>query len=60
MKEMPQKDTLDDVAYACVLVSYHRLSLQFQFSLSVVTLYYLSQWFAQINWIIFFENLCSH
>jgi hypothetical protein len=38
VKEMPQKDTLDDVAYTCVLVSYHRHSPQFQFSLSAVTL----------------------
>jgi hypothetical protein len=29
---MPQKDTLDDVAYTCMLVSYHRHSPQFQFS----------------------------
>ncbi len=42
VKEMPQKDTLDDVAYTCVLVSYHRHSPQFQFSLSAVTLKYLS------------------
>ena len=41
---MPLKDTLDDVAYTCVLVSYHRLSPQFQFSLSAATLVYLSQW----------------
>jgi hypothetical protein len=33
-----QKDTLDDVAYTCMLVSYHRHSPQFQFSLSAVTL----------------------
>ncbi len=41
--EMPQKDTLDDVAYTCMLVSYHRHSPQFQFSLSAVTLWYLPQ-----------------
>ncbi len=41
------KDTLDDVAYTCVLVSYHPHSPQFQFSLSAVTLQYLSQWVKQ-------------
>jgi hypothetical protein len=41
---MPQKDTLDRAAYTCMLVSYQRLSAQFQFSLSGVTLVYLSQW----------------
>ncbi len=40
---MPQKDTLDRAAYTCMLVSYRRLSPQFQFSLSGVTLVYLSQ-----------------
>ncbi len=38
VREMPQKDALDDVAYTCMLVSYHRHSPQFQFSLSAVTL----------------------
>ncbi len=42
---MPQKDTLDRAAYTCMLVSYRRLSSQFQFSLSSVTLVYLSQWY---------------
>ncbi len=37
---MPQKDTLDRAAYTCMLVSYRRLSSQFQFSLSGVTLVY--------------------
>ncbi len=41
---MPQKDTLDRAAYTCMLVSYRRLSPQFQFSLSGVTLVYLYQW----------------
>jgi hypothetical protein len=41
---MPQKDTLDRVVYTCMLVSYRRLSPQFQFSLSGVTQVYLSQW----------------
>ncbi len=41
---MPQKDTLGRAAYTCILVSYRRLSPQFQFSLSGVTLVYLSQW----------------
>ncbi len=38
---MPQKDTLDRAAYNYMLVSYQRLSPQFQFSLSGVTLVYL-------------------
>ncbi len=42
---MPQKDTLDRSAYTCMLVSYRRFSPQFQFSLSGVTLVYLSQWY---------------
>jgi len=37
---MPQKDTLDRAAYTCMLISYRRLSSQFQFSLSGVTLVY--------------------
>ncbi len=41
---MPQKDTLERAAYTCMLLSYRRLSSQFQFSLSGVTLVYLSQW----------------
>ncbi len=41
---MPQKDTLDRAAYTCMLVSYRRLLSEFQFSLSGVTLVYLSQW----------------
>jgi hypothetical protein len=41
---MPQKETLDKAAYTCLLVSFRRLSAQFQFSLSAVTLGYLSQW----------------
>jgi hypothetical protein len=41
---MPQKDTLDSAVYTCMLISYRRLSPQFQFSLSGVTLVYLSQW----------------
>ncbi len=44
---MPQKETLDRAAYTCMLVSYRRLSSQFQFSLSGVTLLYLSQWGGQ-------------
>jgi hypothetical protein len=35
---------VDIAAYTCMLVSYRRLSPQFQFSLSSVTLVYLSQW----------------
>jgi hypothetical protein len=42
---MPQKDTVDRAAYNCMLISYRRLSPQFQFSLSGVTLVYLSQWY---------------
>ena len=45
---MPQKDTLDRAAYTCMLVSYRRLSPQFQFSLSGVTLVYLSQWYIRL------------
>ncbi len=41
---MPQKETLDIAAYTCLLVFYRRLSPLFQFSLSAVTLVYLSQW----------------
>jgi hypothetical protein len=41
---MPQKETLDKAAYTCLLVSYRRLSAQFQLSLSADTLEYLSQW----------------
>ena len=44
---MPQKETLDRAAYTCMLVSYRRLPPQFQFSLSGVTLVYLSQWYAR-------------
>ncbi len=44
---MPQKETLDRAAYTCMLVSYRRLSPQFQFFLSGVTLVYLSQWHRQ-------------
>jgi hypothetical protein len=33
-----------DPGQSCLLVSYRRLSAQFQFSLSAVTLGYLSQW----------------
>ncbi len=43
---MPQKDTLDSAAYTCMLVSYRRLSPQFQFSLSIATFVYLSQWYS--------------
>ncbi len=35
---MPQKETLDKAAYTWLLVSYRRLSPEFQFSLSAVTL----------------------
>jgi hypothetical protein len=35
---------LDSAAYTCMLVSYQRLSLLFQFSVSAVTIVYLSQW----------------
>ncbi len=45
MTGLPQKETLDRAAYTCMLVSYRRLPPQFQFSLSGVTLVYLSQWF---------------
>jgi hypothetical protein len=38
-----QKETMDKAAYTCLLVSYRRLSAQFQFSLSADTLGYLSQ-----------------
>jgi hypothetical protein len=41
---MPQKETLDKAAYTFLLISYRRLSAQFQFSLSADTLEYLSQW----------------
>jgi hypothetical protein len=40
---MPQKETLDKAAYTCLIVFYRRLSPLFQFSLSAVTLVYLSQ-----------------
>ncbi len=39
---MPQKDTLDNVAYTCML-SILSISPRFQFSLSAATLVYLSQ-----------------
>ncbi len=41
---MPQKETLDKAAFTCLLVFYQCLSPLFQFSLSAVTLVYLSQW----------------
>ncbi len=40
---IPQKEALDKAAYTCLLLSYRRLSAQFQFSLSADTLGYLSQ-----------------
>jgi hypothetical protein len=40
----PQKATLDSLRTLSWFVSYRRLSSQFQFSLSAVTLEYLSQW----------------
>ena len=40
----PQKATLDSLCTLFWFVSYRRLSSQFQFSLSLVTLEYLSQW----------------
>jgi hypothetical protein len=40
----PQKATLDSLRTLSWFVSYRRLSSQFQFSLSLVTLEYLSQW----------------
>jgi hypothetical protein len=39
----PQKATLDSMRTLSYFVSYRRLSAQFQFSLSAVTLVYLSQ-----------------
>ncbi len=44
----PQKATLDSLRTLSWFVSYRRLSSQFQFSLSAVTLEYLSQWLALI------------
>jgi hypothetical protein len=41
----PQNATLDSKRILSRFVSYRRLSSQFQFSLSAVTLVYLSQWF---------------
>ncbi len=41
----PQKATLDSLRTLSWFVSYRRLSSQFQFSLSAVTLGYLSQWY---------------
>ncbi len=46
VNEMPQKEILDKTAYTSSLVFYGRLSPLFQFSLSAVTLVYLSQWTA--------------
>jgi hypothetical protein len=40
----PQKATLDSMRTLSLFVSYRRLSAQFQFPLSAVTLEYLSQW----------------
>jgi hypothetical protein len=40
----PQNATLDSKCTLSRFVSYRRLSSQFQFSLSAVTLGYLSQW----------------
>jgi hypothetical protein len=40
----PQNATLDSKRTLSRFVSYRRLSSQFQFSLSAVTLGYLSQW----------------
>ncbi len=37
-------NTLDSTAYTCMLISYRRVPPHFQFSLSGVTLVYLSQW----------------
>jgi hypothetical protein len=49
VNRMPQKETLDKAAYTCLLlVSYRRLSAQFQFSLSADTLGYLSQWYPRL------------
>ncbi len=42
----PQKATLDSLRTLSWYVSYRRLSSQFQFSLSLVTLEYLSQWYS--------------
>jgi hypothetical protein len=41
----PQNATLDSKRTLSWFVSYRRLSSQFQFSLSAITLGYLSQWF---------------
>jgi hypothetical protein len=43
----PQKATLDSMHTLSWFVSYRRLSAQFQFPLSPVTLVYLSQWVQQ-------------
>jgi hypothetical protein len=40
----PQKATLDSMRILSWFVSNRRLSSQFQFSLSAVTLLYISQW----------------
>jgi hypothetical protein len=45
----PRKETLDSLRTLSWFVSYRRLSSQFQFSLSAVTLEYLSQWCCPTN-----------
>jgi hypothetical protein len=53
----PQKATLDRLRTLSWFVSYRRLSSQFQFSLSLVTLEYLSQWWPPLHWQISHESL---
>ncbi len=48
----PQNATLDSKRTLSLFVSYRRLSSQFQFSLSAVTLGYLSQWYNTCTEII--------
>ena len=47
---MPQKKTLDSAAYTCMLSILSTSLPQFQFSLSGVTLVYLSQWGKRPDW----------
>jgi hypothetical protein len=49
----PQNATLDSKRTLSRFVSYRSFSSQFQFSLSAVTLEYLSQWYVQYTSTLF-------
>ncbi len=60
----PQNATLDSKRTLSRFVSYRRLSFQFQFSLSAVTLGYLSQWsvpyYLLYSMVLAYEYSCVH